>query len=336
MSVKVLVIETAFLGDAIIALALARAVRRKLPTSHITYVVRPDAAGVVRASPDVDLVIQFDKRGKESGFSGIRSKADELNTLGFDILFLLHNSKRSQRLSSLLNIPTKVGFPGSTEATLTHITPDTGWTTRYERANLPFRTLYPDADISALPSIEAAVPPVVAGFATRFPSLVALAPGSAWRTKKWGDERYAELARRLSERGVGILVIGGNDTTAAGELILKSCSPGTVLNLAATLGLVEAAGAIAASSMLVANDSAPTHLGVAVATHVITIFGPTIPGFGFGPPAEVGTIMELPQLWCRPCTHHGSNHCPIYSHECMTMISVDRVLSAMNIRTPNE
>src|SRR2546430_1668426 len=104
---RVLVIETAFLGDAIISLALARELRRLQPDAHITYLVKPEVQDVMLACPDVNDAIAYDKHAEESGREGIRRKAEELNALHFDTLFLLQGSLRSQALASALNINRK-------------------------------------------------------------------------------------------------------------------------------------------------------------------------------------------------------------------------------------
>jgi heptosyltransferase-2 len=322
---KALVIETAFLGDAIIALSLASEFKRLVPVSHITYLVRPDAARIIGASPDVDHVITFDKRGSESGMAGIKAKADELYAEGFDSVFLLHSSRRSQMLASRLNAPVKVGFNGMDRAGLTHTVADTGWSTRYERAILPLRALVPEASLSALPRITCEVPAYVTKFCNCFSTIIALAPGSAWATKKWGDEKFAQLAKRLTEQGFGVIVLGGEDARSASELIRASCHTDGVLDMTGRASLEESAGAISHSALLVSNDSAPAHLAVAVGTRVLTIFGPTVPAFGFAPPPAAGEAIELEGLWCRPCASHGSNRCPVYTHECMQRIGADEV-----------
>ena len=93
---KVLVIQTAFLGDAVISLSLAEELHRLAPDSHISYLVRPEVAPILKLSPVVDKVITFDKYNTESGLSGIRKKALELNAEGFDVIFNLHGSKRTR------------------------------------------------------------------------------------------------------------------------------------------------------------------------------------------------------------------------------------------------
>ncbi len=321
-----LIIETAFLGDAIVSLGLAREIKRLDPSSQIIYLVRLGIEEVIASSPDVDRVITFDKHGVERGMSGVETKAKELNGCGFDTLFLLHSSRRSQALAARVQCDVKIGFEAMTHAGLTHFVLDTGWTNRYERAILLLRAIMPEADITSLPRIAPPPVPLLVPFQQRWKKTVAIAPGSAWETKKWGDHKFFELAKALTSRGLGVIVIGGADERMIARSIRDACAEKTVLDLAGRSSFLVSMAAIECAALLVANDSAPTHAAVAVGTHVLTIFGPTVPTFGFATPPASGGVIELSQLWCRPCTPHGSHVCPIYTHECMNGISVSDVL----------
>ncbi|HET9135531.1 MAG TPA: hypothetical protein VFO76_02750, partial [Candidatus Kapabacteria bacterium] len=73
---KLLVIQPAFIGDAVISIALAEALRAIEPDeAEITYLVRPESAGLLIYAPAISKVIAFDKYGKESGAEGIKRKA---------------------------------------------------------------------------------------------------------------------------------------------------------------------------------------------------------------------------------------------------------------------
>ncbi|HET6400805.1 MAG TPA: glycosyltransferase family 9 protein [Candidatus Kapabacteria bacterium] len=331
-----LIIETAFLGDAIVSLGLAREIKRldshgAAVTARVTYLVRPGVEEVIAASPDVDHVLTFDKHGSESGIAGIRKKADELNAFGFDTLFLLHSSRRSQSLASLVNCSTKIGFEAMTHAGLTHTVPDQGWANRYERAILPLRAIASDTVMDSLPRVQPPEVPIIEAFFHDTPNAVALAPGSAWETKRWGDRKFFELAKALTARGLGVIIIGGNEERTLAMNIRDECPEGSVLDLAGRASFLESCSAIARATLLVSNDSAPVHAAVAVGTKVLTIFGPTVPAFGFAPPKGSGEVIELPDLWCRPCTPHGSHTCPIYTHECMEGIGVEGVIDRIRI-----
>jgi heptosyltransferase-2 len=331
---RALVIETAFLGDTIISLGLARELKRLQPDVHITYLVRPEAQEIAISSPDVDEAIAYDKYAEEAGKEGIEHKVEELNQIGFDTVFLLQGSHRSQALCRALTAKRKIGFEQASQANLTDAVKDAGWSNRYERANILLRALDKNADIYSLPRLTFPVIPHVSQFMARVGRPVVLAPGSVRETKKWGDNKYLALAKALTTQSIGVIVIGAEQDRRTAEVIRNACREGAVLELAGRGSFMVAAGAIACSSVLVCNDSAPAHAAVAVGTPVLTIFGPTVPAFGFAPPADNGGVIELPQLWCRPCTSHGGDTCPIYTHECMRDISVEQVLEKI-IRRAN-
>ena len=320
-----LIVETAFLGDAIVSLSLAHAIKRLDHNARVSYLVRPGAEEVIAASPDVDRVLTFDKHGSESGIAGTRKKAAELNALKFDTLFLLHSSRRSQSLASQLDCETKIGFETMNRARLTKVISDAGWQNRYERAALLLRALVPQAAIDSLPRLRTAPVPMVDAFFHRIRKAVALAPGSAWETKKWGDLKFLELSKSLTARGLGVIIIGGVGERELAIKIRDACPVGTVLDLAGRASFLESCAAIARAALLVANDSAPVHAAIAVGTKVFAIFGPTVPAFGFAPPGGSGEVIELQNVWCRPCTPHGSHTCPIYTHECMAGIEVAEI-----------
>jgi heptosyltransferase-2 len=321
---KVLVIETAFPGDVVLSLALAEELKRLDPDTSITFLVRPDVADLIRCAPSVDHVIAFDKHGTDSGMRGLERMAEQLNREAFDTLFSLHESERTSRLIELVIAKSKVGFDSlHTVASLTHVVKDTKSRSRTARAISLLEPLYSNINYSTLPKLVVPNPKVPTGMNSD--STVVLAPGSVWPTKKWGVLKFAELARALVARGVKVVLIGTLADTEAGEKILGIAQSDVVTNLIGKTSLVEAASVIASADVVVANDSAPTHIATALGTKSVVLFGPTLPSFGFAPPVELGIVVEVLDLWCRPCSPHGSDECPIHTHECMTSIRVKQV-----------
>ena len=62
---------------------------------------------------------------------------------------------------------------------------------------------------------------------------------------------------------------------------------------------------------------------------VVAVFGPTVPGFGFGPRGPNDRVVEHPSLACRPCSAHGPQVCPLGHHRCMRDLSVETVAAAV-------
>jgi ADP-heptose:LPS heptosyltransferase len=136
--------------------------------------------------------------------------------------------------------------------------------------------------------------------------------------KEWPLGRFRELARRLEQTGAEAVWFwdpGRGDPP--GDL------PGRVLQGS----LVEVAEALASCQVLVAGDSGLAHLGAAVGTQLVVLFGSTAPELGFLPHGRV-TVLER-DLPCRPCHVHGAARCWLGHGRCLGEISVEEVLGCV-------
>lgn len=312
---KALVIQPAFLGDAVISLSLAEELRRISPDSNIAYLVRPEVSPIMKLSPSVDKVFIYDKYHSESGLSGIKSKSEELNNEGFDVIFNLHNSKRTRMLIERLNAPQKIGY-GQFEI-FTHKLTELN-EPRTVRAIRLLQAIFPNASLTTLPKlipIDALFPEEVKVLPR---PIIAIAPDSVWKTKQWGKDKFHSLINMLNRQNKSIILIGSNNRFGL-ENIGKSLG-NNIIDLTAKTSLEALVSVISYCDLLISNDSAPVHIATATGTPSIVIYGPTVPEFGFAPPPELGLIIQNEELWCRPCASHGSNECPIHTHECMTTI----------------
>jgi heptosyltransferase-2 len=156
--------------------------------------------------------------------------------------------------------------------------------------------------------------------------LVALAPGSVWGTKRW--PYYPELAARIAPR-CRLAIVGSADDSGAARRIAHAVGAQGVVDATGKLSLLASAELIGRADLLVTNDSSPQHLASAMATPTITIFGPTVPAFGFGPLAPHSTTLGHPSLPCRPCHHHGPPTCPLGHWKCMRELGVEVVEGAV-------
>jgi heptosyltransferase-2 len=155
---------------------------------------------------------------------------------------------------------------------------------------------------------------------------VALAPGSAWGTKRW--PYYVELAKRLAD-DFRIAIIGSKADSVVAEQITDALPPSCVIDAVGSLSLLASAELIGRAQAIVTNDSAPQHLASAMGTPTLTIFGPTVPEFGFGPLAERKAVAGHGGLSCRPCDRHGPQRCPLGHWRCMRELTPEYVSSLL-------
>jgi heptosyltransferase-2 len=323
-----LVIQTAFLGDVVLSTGLLTHLAARFGPADL--VTTRAAAPLLETHPAVSRVLVYDKRGADRGLGGLVRTAQILRRAGYARAYIPHRSVRSAALALLAGIPERTGFAGSPGAwgyTRSVPRPDQG-----HEAERILALAEPEAGVPARVALgltaqdrhEAAAWLAANGVAEPF---VVLAPGSIWETKRW--PWYAELAERMAEP---VVIVGGPEDRALGDAI-AAAAPGRVHVAAGALSLRGSAALLERALVLVTNDSAPLHLASAVGTRTVAIFGPTIPGFGFGPRGDADRIVELAGLPCRPCSSHGPQVCPLGHHRCMRDLGVDVVLAALGKRT---
>ncbi len=167
---------------------------------------------------------------------------------------------------------------------------------------------------------------------------VAFAPSSVWATKRWPAERFAKLAKRFWEKyQLRTVLVGGSDEAdfVVAKEFLASYSAGgqgafpAARDLIGQTSIGTLKGVLARASLVVANDTAPLHVAIAVGAPVLGVFGPTTKEIGFFPLAPAGKagVAELAGLQCRPCGLHGHKICPLGHFRCMLELDSETVFA---------
>lgn len=329
---RILVFQTAFLGDVILTLPMVQTLKRNFPAAQIDIVTTPQAASLLR-HPAISNIIVYDKRKSQKGLNGIASISRYLRSQKYDTAIVPHRSFRSAVVVGLSGIPFRIGFStASGKFFYTAIV-------RYEKdrheveRNMMLLSPLGIADgRKELPSLFPSEHDIRAVDKFLFHreilkehSMVAIAPGSVWNTKRWPAERFAALSTILAQAGHQVFVIGGEADRELGAAIKEAVQHKNFHDVTGKLTLLESAELIRRCKVVVTNDSAPLHIGVAMRVPVVAIFGATVPEFGFAPYGENDIVIETKGLHCRPCAIHGGDACPIGTFECMKAIEAQTV-----------
>jgi heptosyltransferase-2 len=334
---KILIVQTAFIGDAILTLPLVQVVKRLFPAAPVDVVVAPRTKDLFANHPDIRQVVVYDKRGVDRGLGGLLRMKRRLSGQNYSVALVPHRSLRSALLVWLLRIPHRIGFDKSAGKLLL------SQTVKYRRElheierNLSLlRAMGIALSRTELPCLYPSardrqrVDKLLFEYEVGRPdNLIAIAPGTIWNTKRWLKERYASLAVRFDDEGFEVVLIGGREDAALCDEIQKLSGSSKVYNTAGKLTLLQSAELVRRSKALVTNDSAPMHIGVAMETPVVAIFGATVPAFGFGPVGRHDAVVETRDLKCRPCSIHGGDKCPIKTFDCMNDITYERVFETV-------
>jgi len=322
------VIQTAFLGDVALAVPLVNVIKSIHPEVKISFVSTPLAAGITSCIKNIDTIVSFDKRGIRKGLDGIKHLAGHLKEINVDCIISCHRSLRTSLLTFLTKPQYSVGFNISafSLAYKKRIKYIKGYHEIDRNLSLldafdndfdiPNRQLIEGLDISENDSNY--VEMMLHSQKIEEEKLIVLAPGSVWETKKWKKEHFKQLISNLIDSGYSCALIGSEDDKSLCDEIAQSSG---AVSLGGKFTLPQTLRFLSLARLLITNDSAPTHFAGLVDCPVITIFGPTSPIFGFAPWSTKSLPIGLDELKCKPCEIHGSNKCPVGTHECMEKLS---------------
>lgn len=331
---KILVIQTSFLGDAVLTTPLLSEVRRRFPAAELAVLCTPQARNLFADNPDIDEIITDDKRGDGRGWVGTWRRAKDLRSRGFTIALSPHKSLRSALLLYLARIPFRVGFRQSAGRFFYHRRVDRDPARHDVERNLsllrPFgvdpadcqRNLRLERDSRTREAVERLFRSL--GIERRG-IIFGINPGSVWPTKRWTAEGYAELMTELKERyRCQILLFGGPEDQSIVTSIQRLAGD-IGISLVGKIDLQQLACALDWCDLFITNDSGPMHIAVARGIRVVAIFCATTPSLGFYPYSSKAVVIEK-ELPCRPCSSHGGRRCPLGTEDCMRLVRAQDVL----------
>lgn len=335
MPERILIIQTAFLGDVILSLPLLQIVKKKYPLSAIDFLCIPATSQLLMNNPYVNEVIVYDKRN--SGMKGFISLVNKLRNKKYDLIISSHRSFRTAVISKLSFAKKSITFDKSSLSFLydERVSYDSSLHEIQRNLKLLLPLGIKEKDIARpelFPGKEecAKVNEFLSDENIRDNDrYICIAPGSVWFTKRFPKEKFVKVCDLLKDEDIKIILIGGESDKNLCEYILKSTVNKNIINAAGKLSVLESAELIRRSSLLISNDSAPLHIANSVETDVIAIFGATTPAFGFFPFGKKDVIIETIGLKCRPCSIHGGNECPVKTFICMNEIDEKRIVESV-------
>jgi heptosyltransferase II len=319
---RVLLVQTAYLGDTVFTSALFAALAKRFPRADIDVCVAPRGRDVALAFPGVGHVHVYDKRGADSGISGLRRIAARLATRQYPLVVLPHRSLRTALLARFARIPERVGFAGAPASLLYTVRIRTRERTFLRReAELAGALGASPAAMRLVPRPECvsaardALGQVAAG------KFAAVCLGSEWPTKIWPARHVADLVRRLAAAGLRPVLLGGpRERELAHEVAAAAACVDTTGN-----PVGEALAILSLSALAVGGDTGLVHAARAMGIPTVAVFGPT--------PFDVHLFSARERavslgLACSPCTVHGSARCPLGHHRCLEDLGAERVALA--------
>ena len=310
---KVLIIQTAFLGDVILATPLIANLKLKFPQAEIDFLVKKGNEELLNNHPDLRQVFTFDKKKKRSE---ILRLIQLFRKNKYDLVINLHRFASSGLLTVLSGAKRKIGFqknpfsflyskayPHQMDQGLHEVDRNLNLISDLLIPTVRRPALYPkDADLKSVEEFQKQ-------------AYYCLAPASVWFTKQAPEAVWVQLMKQLNETGALIYLIGGPDDKNLLDQIIET-SKVKAVNLAGKLSIMQSAALMKGATRAFVNDSGPLHIASAMNTPVTAFFCSTVSDFGFGPLSDDAKILEIKDLACRPCGLHGHQECPQGHFKC--------------------
>jgi heptosyltransferase-2 len=331
---RILIIQTAFIGDVILCTPLVKALRKTFPDSYLSFLLIPETKNVLENNPHLNETLVYDKR-KRKGIGSFLDIVTKIKRRDFDLVVIPHRSLRSALLAYLSGIPQRIGFDRSAGSFLLNSKVVYSSNAHEVDRNLTLLSgLNPnlsDKSPELFPSSEdishARKLLIESGIQDK-DKIVGIAPGSVWTTKRWLPERFSEACQLLMDKAkVKVLLLGSRDDRELCERIAGLIKDKPMI-LAGSLSILQSAAVTSLCRVILSNDSAPVHIASAMKRPVVAIFGSTIPEFGFAP-YGVDHIIIQKKMDCRPCGIHGKRKCPEKHFRCMKDLPVEEVFQAV-------
>ncbi|MBI3333742.1 MAG: lipopolysaccharide heptosyltransferase II [Candidatus Omnitrophica bacterium] len=329
---RILIVAVNWMGDLLFMTPAIRAIRRAHPDSFIACLAPPRGLDLLRSHPHLDEVIPVEESRGLKGLITWVSLVRRLREKRFDAAFLFHRSFTRALVLWLAGIRERIGVRTWKRGWLLTRSVDPPPKDSLHKAvgflkMLESVGIQPDGlgyDVGLLPEDHEAAQAILAGWGVApGERLVALHAGANWRLKRWPAKNFARVADRLADRyRARVLFVGDRGDLPLVERIAGEMRTRPLIAAGRTT-FRQLGALLTRASVLISNDSGPLHLGLAVGTPVVALFGPTDPKLS-GPLEESKAVTLFGSIGCPvPCYRLD---CP--ANLCMSQITVEQVVDA--------
>lgn len=326
---KFLIIQTAFLGDVVLATAVGEKLHHFIPEASIDFLLRQGIEGLFAGHPYYRDILVWDKQYAK--YAGLGKLLGYIRKQSYDGVINLQRFASTGLLTAFSGARDRIGFDKNPFSFFfDHRIAHEFREGRHEVArNLDLIAHLTDQETFFRPRLYPRPQDYEKVASYGGTPYYCMAPTSVWYTKQYPADQWVSLLDRL-DSGYPVYLIGGAGDFQVCEAIRIQSRHEPIINLAAKLNLLETAALMQGAQMNLTNDSAPLHIASAMNAPVTAIFCSTLPSFGYGPLSTNSRIVETKEyLECRPCGLHGRKACPQGHFRCARSITDQQILEAL-------
>lgn len=326
---RFLIIQTAFLGDVVLATALIEKLHTSFPHAEIDFLLRKGNESVLANNPKLHAIHVWDKGSKK--FSNLLKVASTVRRARYDCVINVHRGVNSGFITWFSKAKDQRGFKKNPFAwCYTEQFPHAF--SKPEDQHYLHEVARNQQLITSLTDNQPSRPglyPSEADFEKVSPYLnqefICIAASSVWLTKRFPPERWVELIKALPQR-FQIFLLGAKEDEDLAQQIILNAGQERLSSLCGKLSILQSAALMSRAAMNYTNDSGPMHFASAVNAPTTAIYCSTHPCFGFGPLADNSRVVQVEDLYCKPCGLHGFQACPEGHFRCAKDLKINELL----------
>ncbi len=318
---KILIIRFSSIGDIVLTTPVIRCIKEQKPDFEIHYLTKISFRNILENNPHISKIHTIEKDAKEI--------VPQLKKENFDLIIDLHNNIRSMQIKKALGKPSaafsKLNFK---KWLLVNFKidkmPSDHIVERYLRTveqlgikndNKGLDYFIPEKDEVNILSLPASHQNGYIGFVI----------GAKHFTKQLPLEKIISICKKLT---IPVLLLGGKEDYNRGDEIANAVGV-NIFNACGKYNLNQSASLVRQASKIITHDTGLMHIAAAFKKEIISVWGNTVPAFGFTPylPNPKSKIVEVKDLSCRPCSKIGYDKCPKGHFKCMTEIDEKKFIN---------
>ena len=329
---KFLVIQTAFIGDVVLATGIVEKLHAYFPEAEIDFLVRKGNEGLLSSHPYLHEVLVWNK--KDGKIKDLRRLLHIIRGRQYDKVINVQRFAATGILTAFSGATEKIGFDKNPLSAL--------FTTRIKHvistSHQPKHEIERNNDLVAPFTDQVVFKPRLYPSHNDYASVqpykqapyICVAPSSVWFTKQYPAAKWISFIQQLPAN-LAVYLLGAPSDAALCDAIIAAVAGRNTFNLCGKLSFLQSAALMKDARMNYVNDSAPMHFASAVNAPVTAVYCSTLPSFGFGPVSDASFVVETNEpLACRPCGLHGRKACPLGHFKCAFTIQEQQLLDTMS------
>lgn len=329
---KILVIQTASIGDVILITSMLEKLHHKFPESTIDVLIKKENSALFNHHPFINNVWLWNK--KENKYRNLIDLIIQIRAKRYDLAVNVQRFFSTGLITLFSKAKTTIGFSKNPlsiffSKRIKHKIGKNDFIHEIERNHqlISHLTDTKPGEVKLYPSSTDSA--ITSSYKTK--AYICIAPASLWNTKQYPVEKWIDFVSKV-DSDILIYFVGGNTDIDLANQIISQSKNTNCINLCGKFSLLQTASLMQHAVMNYVNDSAPMHLASSVNAKVCVIYCSTIPNFGFGPLSDISEIIETNEtLKCRPCGLHGHKTCPEGHFKCGYQIDTQKLLNLINI-----